>query len=177
MTGERKTNNKALVFIFITVMIDSIGLGIIIPVSPQLIVELTGQPLAYAAGYGGAMMAVYAVMQFLFAPVMGNLSDAYGRRPVLLVALFALGIDYILMGFAPTITWLFIGRFIAGVAGATFSTANAYIADSSSDEDRAKNFGLIGAAFGIGFILGPAIGGFSLNSARAHPSSPLPRWR
>jgi DHA1 family tetracycline resistance protein-like MFS transporter len=157
--SDKASNTKPLIFIFITVMIDTIGLGIIIPVLPQLITGLTDSKISVAAQYGGALAVVYAVTHFFFAPVLGNLSDAYGRRPVLLLSLFALGIDYVLMGYAPTIIWLFVGRFIAGAAGATFAVANAYIADTSAPEDRAKNFGLIGAAFGIGFVLGPALGG------------------
>jgi len=156
---EKAGGTKPLIFIFITVMIDTIGLGIIIPVLPQLITGLTTNTISIAAQYGGALMVVYALTHFFFAPVLGNLSDAFGRRPVLLMSLFALGVDYLMMGFAPTIFWLFVGRFIAGAAGATFSVANAYIADTSAPEDRAKNFGLIGAAFGIGFVLGPALGG------------------
>jgi MFS transporter, DHA1 family, tetracycline resistance protein len=156
---DKAGGTKPLIFIFITVMIDTIGLGIIIPVLPQLITGLTVDTISIAAQYGGALMVVYAVTHFFFAPVLGNLSDAFGRRPVLLLSLFALGIDYLMMGFAPTIIWLFVGRFIAGAAGATYSVANAYIADTSAPEDRAKNFGLMGAAFGIGFVLGPALGG------------------
>ena len=161
--ADGQGNTKPLIFIFITVMIDTIGLGIIIPVLPQLITGLTVNTISVAAQYGGALMVVYALTHFFFAPILGNLSDAYGRRPVLLLSLFALGIDYVLMGFAPTIVWLFVGRFIAGAAGATFAVANAYIADTSAPEDRAKNFGLIGAAFGIGFVLGPALGGFLID--------------
>jgi DHA1 family tetracycline resistance protein-like MFS transporter len=161
--ADGQGNTKPLIFIFITVMIDTIGLGIIIPVLPQLLTGLTVNTISVAAQYGGALMVVYALTHFFFAPILGNLSDAYGRRPVLLLSLFALGIDYVLMGFAPTIVWLFVGRFIAGAAGATFAVANAYIADTSAPEDRAKNFGLIGAAFGIGFVLGPALGGFLID--------------
>ena len=157
--AEEARATKPLIFIFITVMIDATGLGIIIPVLPQLITGLTVNTISVAAQYGGALMVVYAVTHFFFAPILGSLSDAYGRRPVLLLSLCALGIDYMLMGFSPTITWLFIGRFIAGAAGATLAVANAYIADTSTSDDRAKNFGLIGAAFGIGFVFGPALGG------------------
>ena len=141
-------------------LIDTIGLGIIIPVLPRLIVDLTGTDLGNAAVYGGWLMVCYAAMQFLFAPVLGNLSDRFGRRPVLLISLAAFGIDYALMGFAPTIAWLFVGRLIAGIAGSTAATANAFIADVTPPEKRAQNFGLIGAAWGLGFIIGPVIGGF-----------------
>lgn len=150
----------ALGFIFVTILIDVIGLGVIIPVMPKLIAELTGQGLSEASRYGGFLMFSYAVMQFIFSPVLGGLSDRYGRRPVLLLSLLGLGIDYLFMAFAPGITWLFIGRIIAGISGASFTTATAYIADISTPEKRAQNFGMVGAAFGLGFIIGPVIGGF-----------------
>ena len=151
--------SRALIFIFLTVMIDVIGFGIIIPVFPRLIEELTGKGLSQASAWAGMLMVSFAVMQFLFSPVMGELSDRYGRRPILLLSLLGLSLDYLLHAFATTIAWLFIGRIFAGICGASFTTANAYIADISNEEDRAKNFGLIGAAFGLGFIIGPAIGG------------------
>jgi MFS transporter, DHA1 family, tetracycline resistance protein len=154
-----KNQRPALAFIFVTLLIDVIGLGIIIPVLPALIQELTGGSLSDASRYGGWMLFAYAMMQLLFAPVMGGLSDRFGRRPVLLASLFGFGLDYILMGFAPTIGWLFAGRIIAGMMGASFTTASAYIADVSPPEKRAQNFGIIGAAFGLGFIIGPLIGG------------------
>ena len=119
----------ALSFIFITVLLDAIGFGIILPVMPQLIMEVTGEGLAQAAIYGGWLLFIYALMQFIFSPVMGNLSDRFGRRPVLLISLLAYGLDYFLMGWAPTLTWLIIGRLIAGSASATYAIANAYIAD------------------------------------------------
>jgi MFS transporter, DHA1 family, tetracycline resistance protein len=150
---------SAFVFVFIAVLVDSIGFGIILPVLPQLIMQLTGVSVARAAEYGGGLSFVYALMQFFCAPVLGNLSDRFGRRPVLLFALFALGIDYLIMGSAPVISWLFVGRLVAGMAGASFTPAYAYIADITPAEKRAQSFGLMGAAFGIGFILGPAIGG------------------
>ncbi len=149
----------ALSFIFITLLIDVIGLGIIIPVLPKLITELTGGGLSEASLYGGWLMFSYSFMQFLFSPVLGNLSDKYGRRPVLLFSLFGFGLDYIFLALAPTIGWLFLGRILAGITGASITTASAYIADISSPEKRAQNFGLIGAAFGLGFIIGPVIGG------------------
>ena len=149
----------ALAFIFMTQLIDTIGLGIIIPVTPAIIKQLTGEELSGAAGWGGWLMFVYALMQFLCAPAIGNLSDRFGRRPVLIISLVALAIDYAITGAAPTIAWLFIGRFLSGIAGAAYPTVNAYIADVSPPEKRAANFGLTGAAFGIGFVIGPAIGG------------------
>jgi len=150
---------KALTFIFITMLIDVTGLGIIIPVMPGLIMELTGVNLSKAAQIGGWLVFVYALMQFFFSPILGGLSDRYGRRPVLLASLFGFGIDYIVLGIAPNMTWIFIGRVISGITGASFTAAGAYIADVSPPEKRAQNFGLIGAAFGLGFILGPLLGG------------------
>jgi DHA1 family tetracycline resistance protein-like MFS transporter len=149
----------ALAFIAVTLLLDTIGFGLIMPVMPRLLVELTGENLSRAAVYGGWLGFVYAAMQFVFAPILGNLSDRYGRRRVLLFAIGALGIDYIIMGFAPTLAWLFVGRMIAGAAGASFTPAYAYVADISPPEKRAQNFGVVSAAFGIGFIIGPAIGG------------------
>jgi len=153
--------NNALLFIFITLLIDVIGIGIIIPVVPALIEKLTGEGISVAATYGGWLTFAYAVFQFLFAPILGALSDRFGRRPVLLFSLLGLGMDYIFQAFAPTIFWLFIGRIIAGITGASFTTATAYIADISTPEKRAQNFGMVGAAFGLGFIIGPLIGGFA----------------
>lgn len=154
-------NRKAAMgFIFITLLIDVTGFGVIIPVMPKLIEQLLGvDDISKASQYGGWLTFAYAFMQFLFAPVLGNLSDKYGRRPVLLFSLFGFGIDYLLLSFAPTIAWLFLGRLIAGVTGASFTTASAYIADISTPENRAQNFGMIGAAFGLGFIIGPLLGG------------------
>lgn len=156
---KKEPRKAALSFIFITVVLDTIGLGIIIPVIPALIMELTGDGLGKAAIYGGWLMFVYAFMQFIFAPIIGGLSDRFGRRPVLLLSLFGFGVDYLIVGLAPTITWLFAARIFAGIFGASHTTATAYIADISTPEKRAQNFGLIGAAFGMGFILGPVIGG------------------
>jgi DHA1 family tetracycline resistance protein-like MFS transporter len=153
------TSRRAVLFIFVTVLIDSIGFGLILPVMPQLIVELTGTDIGNAAAYGGWLAFAYAIVQFFCAPLLGSLSDRFGRRPVLLTSLFALGVDYLVMGIAPTIGWLFLGRIVAGMAGASFTTAYAYIADVSPPERRSQNFGLIGAAFGAGFIIGPVIGG------------------
>lgn len=156
----KKSKKQAAVgFIFITVLLDVIGWGIIIPVIPNLIKELINGDISEAAKYGGWLTFAYAITQFIFAPVIGNLSDKYGRRPVLLTSLFAFSLDFLLLAFAPTITWLFIGRILSGITGASFTTASAYIADVSTNENRAKNFGLMGAAFGLGFIIGPVLGG------------------
>jgi MFS transporter, DHA1 family, tetracycline resistance protein len=154
-----KTGKAALGFIFVTVLVDVIGFGIIIPVMPSLISELIQGDISDASSYGGWLMFAYAIMQFLCAPILGNLSDKYGRRPVLLFSLLGFGIDYIFLALAPSIGWLFIGRIIAGITGASFTTASAYIADISEPDKRAQNFGMIGAAFGLGFIIGPLIGG------------------
>ena len=155
-----RKQNAALTFIFITLLIDVIGIGIIIPVLPKLIVEVGGGNISDAALIGGLLIAAFSVMQFIFSPFLGNLSDHYGRRPILLISLFGFGLDYILMAYAPTLGWLFVGRIIAGIMGASFTTASAYIADVSPPEKRAQNFGLIGAAFGLGFIIGPFLGGW-----------------
>ena len=149
----------AINFIFITLLIDVMGWGLIIPVMPDLISQLKNIPVNEASPYGAWLLSAYAVTQFLFAPVIGNLSDKYGRRPVLLCSLIGFGIDYLFLALAPSYGWLFIGRIIAGITGASFTTATAYIADVSTAETRAKNFGMIGAAFGLGFIIGPALGG------------------
>jgi DHA1 family tetracycline resistance protein-like MFS transporter len=146
--------------IFVTLFIDVMGFSLIIPVMPSLISSLKGIPFNTASLYGGYLLFAFAAAQFLFSPVIGNLSDRFGRRPVLLSSLFGFGIDYIFLALAPAYGWLFIGRVIAGITGASFTTATAYIADISPDPgERAKNFGLIGAAFGLGFVLGPALGG------------------
>ncbi|MBC7615389.1 MAG: TCR/Tet family MFS transporter [Pedobacter sp.] len=156
MTNKRKSG---VVFIFITILIDCIGFGIIIPIMPNLIRNLTGGDLSEASRYGGLLLVAYSVMQFISSPVLGSLSDKFGRRPILLISLFGLGVDYIFLAFAPTIIWLFAGRIFAGICGASITTASAYMADVSEPEKRAQNFGLIGAAFGLGFIIGPVIGG------------------
>jgi len=155
----KQKREAALGFIFVTLLIDIIGLGIIIPVLPKLIQKLIQGDLSEASLYAGFLTLAYSVMQFLFAPVIGNLSDKYGRRPILLGSLLGFGIDYLFMAFAPSIGWLFIGRGIAGITGASFTTASAYIADVSTPEKKAQNFGMIGVAFGLGFIIGPVIGG------------------
>jgi MFS transporter, DHA1 family, tetracycline resistance protein len=153
-----QNTKRPLLFIFLTILIDCIGIGIIIPTLPTLIQTLSGESISIAASYGGWLNFSYAIMSFLFAPVLGGLSDRFGRRPILLISLLGLGLDYIFLALAPSIFWLFIGRIIAGVCGASFTTASAYIADVSSSENRAKNFGMIGAAFGLGFIIGPLLG-------------------
>lgn len=152
-------SKNAMLFVLITVMINSIGFGIMLPVLPDLLRELTDLPNNEAALYGMWLTFVFAFFQFICMPIVGGLSDRFGRRPIMLLSLLGLGIDYFIMGFAPTVAFLFIGRAIAGAFGATFSTANAYIADISPPETRAQNFGLVGAAFGVGFMLGPVIGG------------------
>ncbi|TDE13698.1 TCR/Tet family MFS transporter [Dyadobacter psychrotolerans] len=151
--------SPALGFIFVTLLIDVIGLGIIIPVMPKLISELTGDSISAASRDGGWLLFAYAFMQFIFAPVIGGISDQFGRRPVLLASLFGFGVDYVFLAFAPTLAWLYVGRVIAGIMGASFTTGAAYIADISTPEKRAQNFGLLGAAFGLGFIIGPVLGG------------------
>jgi DHA1 family tetracycline resistance protein-like MFS transporter len=154
---DSKRKPSGLLFIFITVVIDAVGLGIIIPVMPKLIQELIHGDISQASQYGGWLVFSYAITQFFFASVLGNLSDRYGRRPIL--SLLGFCANYLLMGFAPTILWLFIGRLIAGITGASHTVAAAYIADSSTPQNKAQNFGLLGAAFGLGFIIGPVLGG------------------
>jgi DHA1 family tetracycline resistance protein-like MFS transporter len=149
---------RALAFIFVTVLIDAIGFGVVIPVFPGLIVKLTGRPLSSAAEVSGWIAFLYASIQFLMGPVIGGLSDRFGRRPVLLASLAAFALDYLVLAFAPTIWWLVAARVVAGITGATFPTAYAYIADISPPEKRGANFGLIGMAFGFGFVFGPALG-------------------
>ncbi|BAU54204.1 TCR/Tet family MFS transporter [Mucilaginibacter gotjawali] len=157
---SKPKQSAALGFIFITIFIDVLGLGIIIPVLPKLLQVLGHIDVNKASEYIGWLTFVYASMQLIFASIMGNLSDRYGRRPILLISLFGFGLDYIVMAFAPTIAWLFVGRFIAGVCGASTSTATAYIADVSTGDKRAANFGLVGAASAIGLIVGIALGAF-----------------
>lgn len=155
---EKHHSKKAILFIFITLLVDCTGVGIIIPIVPTLIQQLTGGSVSDAATYGGWLTFAYAIMQFVCSPILGGLSDRYGRRPVLLISLLGLGIDYLFLFFAPDMWWLFVGRIIAGICGASFTTASAYIADVSTNENRAQNFGMIGAAFGLGFIIGPLLG-------------------
>ncbi|MCB9150702.1 MAG: TCR/Tet family MFS transporter [Caldilineaceae bacterium] len=154
-------------FIFVTLLLDILGLGLIIPVLPKLIESFTNNNVESASTVYGIMIAVYALMQFIFAPILGSLSDQYGRRPVILISLLGSGLDYLLLAFAPSLSWLFVGRVISGVTAANITTASAYIVDVSAPEDRAKNFGILGVAFGLGFIIGPAIGGL-LGDVKLH---------
>jgi DHA1 family tetracycline resistance protein-like MFS transporter len=155
-----KTRHRAgMAFILVTLFLDVLGIGIIVPVLPQLVTDMLGGDASRAASYYGLLAGSYALMQFLFAPLLGNLSDRVGRRPVLLVSLFGFGVNYLILGFAPSLAWLFAARVLSGITGASITTANAYIADVSEPANRARNFGLVGAAFGVGFIFGPAIGG------------------
>lgn len=164
--------SSTLGFIFMTCLIDVIGLGVIIPVIPSLVSKLGHEDLSHAARHSGWLLFTYATMQFIFSPILGGLSDKYGRRPILLFSLLGFGIDYILSAFAPTLGWLFLGRAIAGITGASFTTASAYIVDISEPEKRAQNFGLLYSAFGLGFIIGPLIGGLSTHFV----SSLSPHW-
>lgn len=157
--SARTPGKFAVTFVFITVFLDMVGIGLIWPVLPRLIEDVSGTDLAGASAWNGWLFVAYGLTQFLFGPTIGNLSDAYGRRPVLLLSVFGLAVDYVLMAFAPSLIWLFAGRLVAGVCGASFTTANAYLADITAPEERAKVFGWMGAAFGLGFIVGPAIGG------------------
>lgn len=152
-------SRRAFIFVLVTVLLDMVGFGIIIPVLPKLIETVGHVDLAHAAVIGGWMAAAYSIAQFLFGPLMGNLSDRFGRRPLLLLAVFGLGADFLLQALAPNLEWLFVGRLLAGVCGASWVIANAYVADITPAEDRGRVFGLMGAAFGLGFIIGPAIGG------------------
>ena len=155
-----KANRQAAIgFIFVTLFIDTMGFGLIIPVMPSLIRQLTGVSTNEASRYGAWLLVAYALTSFACSPIVGNLSDRFGRRPVLLTSLLGFGVDYCFLAFAPSYGWLFVGRVIAGMTGASFTTATAYIADISNAENRAKNFGMVGAAFGLGFIIGPALGG------------------
>jgi DHA1 family tetracycline resistance protein-like MFS transporter len=154
-----KARGATLVFIFITVVVDVLALGIIIPVLPKLVEGFLRGDTARAAWIFGLFGTVWALMQFIFSPVLGALSDRYGRRPVILISCFGLGLDYILMAMAPTLWWLFLGRVISGITAASYPTAGAYIADVTPPEKRAAGFGMIGAAWGVGFVLGPTLGG------------------
>ncbi len=150
---------RAITFILVTLVLDAMGIGLILPVMPDLIAEIRGADLSAAAVWGGILATTFAVMQFLFGPVIGSLSDRFGRRPVLLISLAAMCLDYLVMAVAGSIWLLFLTRVIGGITAATQSTATAFIADISAPGDKARNFGLVGAAFGVGFILGPIIGG------------------
>jgi len=154
-----RPSRAAFAFIFITVLLDMLALGIMIPVLPKLVIQFEGGDVAHAARIVGLFGFVWAAMQFLASPVVGALSDHFGRRPVVLLSNFGLGADYLLMAMAPTVGWLFLGRAISGITSSSYSTASAYIADVTQPDERAAKFGLLGAAFGLGFIIGPAIGG------------------
>ena len=155
----RRSGGGAFAVVLVSVLLDMVGIGIIVPVLPSLIESLSGQGISEASVVGGWLFMAYSATQFLCGPLIGNLSDAYGRRPVLLLSIFGLGVDYLVTAFAPTVGWLFLGRLLAGLCGASYTTASAYVADVTEPEERARAFGRIGAAFGIGFVLGPAIGG------------------
>ena len=163
--GETPTvaprRTPAFVFVFITVLLDMLALGMIIPVLPKLVVDFLGGDAARAAEILGVFGTAWALMQFIFSPVQGALSDRFGRRPLILMSNFGLGLDYILMALAPTLVWLFVGRVISGITAASISTAYAYIADVTPGEKRAARFGLLGVAFGAGFVFGPALGGLA----------------
>jgi MFS transporter, DHA1 family, tetracycline resistance protein len=156
---KRGPRKAAVLFIFATALMDVISLGIMIPVLPNLVKQFAGGDTALAAQYTLAFSVTWGLMQFFFGPTLGMLSDRFGRRPVLLISIFGLGADYLFMALAPTLRWLYVGRVLNGITAASFSTANAYIADITAPQDRAKAFGLLGAAFGVGFLVGPAIGG------------------
>ena len=158
MTGPAP-RRAALAFVFVTVVLDMLALGMIVPVLPKLVVEFEGGDTARAARIYGLFGTVWALMQFVCSPVLGALSDRFGRRPVILLSTFGLGLDYLLMAWAPTVEWLLVGRVVSGITAATFATAGAYIADVTPPERRAGAFGMLGAAFGLGFVLGPAFGG------------------
>ena len=154
-----QVSRHAVTFVLITVFLDMVGFGLIMPVLPRLIEDVGEVDIAHAAVIGGWMFAAFSLAQFVFAPLMGNLADRFGRRPLLLLAIFGLGMDFILMALAPSLEWLFVGRIIAGVCGASWIIASAFIADVTTPDERAKAYGLMGAAFGVGFVIGPAIGG------------------
>lgn len=157
IVGARR--QAALIFIFITVLIDVLAFGVIIPVLPHLVQQFVGGDKSQAAYWVGGFSTAFAIVQFFSAPIQGALSDRYGRRPVILLSCLGLGVDFIFMALAPSLAWLFVGRLISAATSASFTTANAYIADVTTAENRAKGFGMLGAAFGLGFIIGPLIGG------------------
>ncbi len=163
--------HAALGFVFVTVLLDMLAFGIIVPIVPKLISEFLGGNLARASEYMGLFVTTWALMQFFFSPVLGMLSDRFGRRPVILLSNLGLGLDYVVMALSPTLGWLFLGRILSGICSSSLPTATAYISDVTPPEKRAKAFGIFGAAFGVGFVLGPAIGGWlGAMSAR------LPFW-
>jgi DHA1 family tetracycline resistance protein-like MFS transporter len=157
--AARTPGRAAFAFIFVTVALDMLALGIMAPVLPKLVIQMEGGDVARAASITGVFGFAWAAMQFLFSPLLGAVSDRFGRRPVVLLSNLGLGLDYVVMALAPTLSWLFVGRIVSGITAASFSTAGAYIADVSPPEKRAAQFGMLGAAFGLGFIIGPAAGG------------------
>ncbi len=159
LPAQPTRRRAALVFIFVTLVVDVLALGITIPVLPKLIEHFTGSDTARAAGIFGAYVTAFAIMQFVFAPVLGMLSDRFGRRRVILISCFGLGLDYALMAVSPSLAWLFVGRVVSGITAATFPAVMAYVADVTPPEKRAGSFGIVGAAWGLGFVLGPALGG------------------
>jgi MFS transporter, DHA1 family, tetracycline resistance protein len=160
-TIARQPRRAAFAFVFVTVLLDMLAIGIIIPVLPKLVVDFVGGDAADGARIYGLFGTVWALMQFVFSPVQGALSDRFGRRPVILISNFGLGLDYIVMALAPSLNWLFVGRVISGITAASISTSYAYVADVTPPEARAVRFGLLGAAFGVGFVFGPALGGLA----------------
>src|SRR2546421_3300181 len=159
-----KSRPAAVIFILVTVTLDILAMGLIIPVLPKLILDFLGGEMTNAAKWSARFAVVFALMQFFFSPLLGVLSDRFGRRPVILLSNLGLGLDYIVMALAPTIGWLFVGRVISGITAASINTGTAYVADVVAPEKRAAAFGMIGAAFGVGFVLGPALGGLLGNS-------------
>src|SRR5882762_6416932 len=154
-----KNRQAAIIFILVTVTLDILAMGLIIPVLPKLILDFLGGKMTDASNWNGWFALVFALMQFVFAPVLGVLSDRFGRRPVILLSNLGLGLDYVVMALAPSLAWLFLGRVISGITAASIATAGAYIADVTPPEQRAQRFGMLGAAFGFGFVVGPALGG------------------
>lgn len=159
MTIASAARHASVRFILVTLVIDALGFGLVVPIIPPLVVRLSGLPIASASLWVGALLSMFALMQFFFAPILGGLSDRFGRRPVLLLSLSGICANYLLLAWAPSLAWLFLGRLIAGATAANASTANAYIADITPPQQRAARFGLVGASFGIGFVIGPALGG------------------
>jgi DHA1 family tetracycline resistance protein-like MFS transporter len=164
----KQPRSASVRFIFATIFLDALGIGVLIPVFPEVIRRFGTDP-TFVNHYYGYFISVYALMQFIASPVLGSLSDKYGRRPVLLVSLLGAGLDYLLMAFAPQMWILFLGRVISGLSGASMTVASSYMADISDDKNRSANFGMIGAAFGLGFIVGPALGGVLGNWSHTTP--------